>query len=123
MDSPVSLAHAATGSSSPDVSSPIPSRGPSLRPSGPSSRATSPGFSATPSSNESSREPSPLPGAPPIVAGSSSESIEPSENNARPELLGKRRGRTSDLADAVYTMTSETAASKGILKLPKQRRK
>ncbi|KAH9903127.1 hypothetical protein C8Q73DRAFT_673096 [Cubamyces lactineus] len=123
MDSPISLARAATGSSSPDVFSPIPSRDPSLHPSGPSSRATSPGFSAAPSSHESSREASPLPGAPPIVAGSSSKSIEPSEHNERPELLGKRRGRTSDVADAVYTMTSETAASKGISKLPKQRRK
>ena len=127
MDSPVFLACAATGSSSPDVtSSPIPSRDPSLHPSGPSSRATSPGLSAAPSSNEPSREASPLPGAPPILAGSSSEVDEPSENGALPEILGKRRGRTSDVADAAYTMTSETAAaavSKGILKPLKQRRR
>ncbi|KAJ8455167.1 hypothetical protein ONZ51_g12598 [Trametes cubensis] len=127
MDSPVFLACAATGSSSPDVtSSPIPPRDPSLRLSGPSSRATSPGLSAAPSSNEPSREASPLPGAPPILAGSSSEGDEPSENGALPEILGKRRGRTSDVADAAYTMTSETAAvavSKGILKPLKQRRR
>ncbi|KAJ8453756.1 hypothetical protein ONZ51_g13419 [Trametes cubensis] len=129
VDSPIALARAATDaghSSSPGASSPAPPRDPSLRLSGPSSRATSPGLSAAPSSNQPSREASPLPGAPLILAGSSSEGDEPSENGALPEILGKRRGRTSDVADAAYTMTSETAAaavSKGILKPLKQRRR
>ncbi|KAM5536953.1 hypothetical protein V8D89_009382 [Ganoderma adspersum] len=116
-DSAGVLARAASDthrSGSPGVPSPVPSRDPSSHPSAPLSRATSPGPSVAPSSNDSSRPGSPLPGVPPIAGSSSAV-----DSEVPAETLGKRRGRTSDVAEVSTRIASEaTHASKALPKPP-----
>ncbi|KAI1783003.1 hypothetical protein LXA43DRAFT_1103114 [Ganoderma leucocontextum] len=90
----------------------VPSRDPSPHdPSALPSRATSPEPSVAPSSNEPSRQGSPLPRASPIAEPSSEGGMPPGET------LGKRRGRTSDVAEAVSgTASGATKASKALPK-------
>ena len=106
--------HGRSSSAGAPSGSSAPSRDPSAAPS----RATSLGPSVAPSSNEPSRQGSPLPGAPPI-AGPSPEGI----GEMPLETLGKRRGRTSDVVEAVSRIVSGTpGTSKALPKPPKKAR-